>query len=180
MIADCEAGNLDLIITKSVSRFARNVLDCIGHVRKLAALPHPVGVLFETAEGETRCLERDSEFIYQPDCGDCDEVLRLKAAVDSLSYRLTDSRKIELRAELCYHLTLCRRQSCSAVKAVSADDEAAPKPKEGSLILYYTDEGDRIWDISKRFSSRPSDIIAENDLEGDTVSGGMMLLIPSA
>lgn len=59
MIADCEAGKLDLIITKSVSRFARNVLDCIGQVRKLAALPHPVGVLFETENLYT--LNRNSE-----------------------------------------------------------------------------------------------------------------------
>lgn len=48
MIADCEAGKIDLIVTKSVSRFARNVLDCIGKVRELRALPKPVGVFFET------------------------------------------------------------------------------------------------------------------------------------
>ena len=28
MIADCRAGKIDLIITKSISRFARNTLDC--------------------------------------------------------------------------------------------------------------------------------------------------------
>ncbi len=139
-----------------------------------------VGILFETAQGETRYLERDAEFVYQPDCDGCDEVLRLKAAVDSLSYRLTDSRRLELRTELCYHLTLCCRRSCSAVKAVSADKDAAVREKDGSVILYYTDKGERVWDISKRFSSRPSDIIAENALEGDTVAEGVMLLIPSA
>jgi len=59
MIKDCEAGKIDLIITKSVSRFSRNVLDCIGEVRKLAALPHPVGVFFETENIYT--LNSDSE-----------------------------------------------------------------------------------------------------------------------
>lgn len=59
MIQDCEAGKLDLIITKSVSRFARNVLDCIGYVRELAALPHPVGILFETENLYT--LNKNSE-----------------------------------------------------------------------------------------------------------------------
>lgn len=48
MIEDCKQGNIDLIVTKSVSRFARNVVDCIGYVRELLALPHPVGVFFET------------------------------------------------------------------------------------------------------------------------------------
>lgn len=48
MIEDCKQGKIDLIVTKSVSRFARNVVDCIGYVRELLALPHPVGVFFET------------------------------------------------------------------------------------------------------------------------------------
>ena len=48
MIADCKAGKIDMIITKSVSRFARNVEDFIGTVRNLAELKPHVGVFFES------------------------------------------------------------------------------------------------------------------------------------
>lgn len=48
MIAACEAGEYDLIVTKSVSRFARNLVDCVSLVRRLKNLNPPVGVLFET------------------------------------------------------------------------------------------------------------------------------------
>ena len=48
MIEDCKAGKIDLIITKSVSRFARNVVDCLEYIRILKALPKKVGVFFET------------------------------------------------------------------------------------------------------------------------------------
>ena len=48
MIADCKAGKIDLILTKSVSRFARNVVICMEIVRKLAELIPPVGVYFES------------------------------------------------------------------------------------------------------------------------------------
>ncbi len=48
MISDCQAKKIDLIVTKSVSRFARNVLDCIGYVRQLAAMQPPIGIFFET------------------------------------------------------------------------------------------------------------------------------------
>jgi len=48
MIRDCKEGKLDLIITKSVSRFARNVMITIGTVRDLAHLKPPVGVFFES------------------------------------------------------------------------------------------------------------------------------------
>lgn len=48
MIADCRAGKIDMIITKSVSRFARNVSDFVGTVRMLAELRPHVGVFFES------------------------------------------------------------------------------------------------------------------------------------
>lgn len=59
MIADCKAGLIDLIVTKSVSRFARNILDCIGYVRALAAMNPPIEVFFETEGIHT--LSKDSE-----------------------------------------------------------------------------------------------------------------------
>ena len=45
MIDMCEKGKIDLIITKSISRFARNTVDCLTHVRKLKA--SNIGVIFE-------------------------------------------------------------------------------------------------------------------------------------
>lgn len=48
MIADCKAGKADMIVTKSVSRFARNIVDCIGLTRELAEHKPPVGVFFES------------------------------------------------------------------------------------------------------------------------------------
>jgi site-specific DNA recombinase len=35
MIDECMAGNIDMVITKSISRFARNTLDCLKYIRKL-------------------------------------------------------------------------------------------------------------------------------------------------
>ena len=48
MLQACYNGEYDLIVTKSVSRFARNLVDCISIVRKLKTLTPPVGVYFET------------------------------------------------------------------------------------------------------------------------------------
>lgn len=35
MIEDCMASKIDMVITKSISRFARNTLDCLKYIRKL-------------------------------------------------------------------------------------------------------------------------------------------------
>lgn len=42
MIEDCMAGTIDMIITKSISRFARNTLDCLKYIRQLKNKHIPV------------------------------------------------------------------------------------------------------------------------------------------
>ena len=42
MIGECMAGNIDMIITKSISRFARNTLDCLKYIRQLKEKNIPV------------------------------------------------------------------------------------------------------------------------------------------
>ena len=58
MIQDARAGAFDLILTKEVSRFARDIVDCVQTVREL--LKYNVGVLFEDINLNT--LEADAEF----------------------------------------------------------------------------------------------------------------------
>ncbi|MFC0475596.1 recombinase family protein [Robertmurraya beringensis] len=59
MIQDCEEGRIDYILTKSISRFARNTLDCISRIRMLKSLKPAVGVFFEKENIDT--LDSKSE-----------------------------------------------------------------------------------------------------------------------
>ena len=51
MIEDCKSGKIDMIITKSISRFARNTLDPLNYVRTLKELG--IGVVFEKENIDT-------------------------------------------------------------------------------------------------------------------------------
>lgn len=42
LLQDCERGNIDIVYTKSISRFSRNMTDCVNAVRALTALGIPV------------------------------------------------------------------------------------------------------------------------------------------
>ena len=57
MIADCEAGKIDMVLAKSISRFARDTVDCLNTTRRLKELGIPVYFEREkintmTADGE--------------------------------------------------------------------------------------------------------------------------------
>ena len=47
MMQDAEDGKIDLILTKSISRFARNTVDTLSWIQRLRNLPNPVQVRFE-------------------------------------------------------------------------------------------------------------------------------------
>ena len=88
MIRDCKAGMIDLIVTKSVSRFARNVVLCVGIARDWAELEPPVGVFFES-----ECifsLNDDSKmaFTFQAAMAEEESRIRSRSMESSLRMRL--------------------------------------------------------------------------------------------
>jgi site-specific DNA recombinase len=59
MIRLCKRGKIDVILTKSISRFARNTVDCLNYIRELKELGIPV--IFEKENINT--MKADSEII---------------------------------------------------------------------------------------------------------------------
>lgn len=60
LIADCEAKKIDLVIVKSISRFARNTQDCLTYSRKLKNLG--IGIIFEKENINT--LDATGELLF--------------------------------------------------------------------------------------------------------------------
>lgn len=59
LISDCQNGAIDMIITKSISRFARNTLDTLKYARLLKE--NNVSVVFEEENIDT--LTMDGELL---------------------------------------------------------------------------------------------------------------------
>ena len=59
MITDALDGKIDLIITKSLSRFARNTVDALNVIRKLKV--NNIGVYFEKEDIINRSLEKKNK-----------------------------------------------------------------------------------------------------------------------
>ena len=59
LLSDCNAGDVNLVLTKSVSRFARNITDLLEMVRNLTA--NGADIYFERERIDTRTM--DSEFL---------------------------------------------------------------------------------------------------------------------
>jgi DNA invertase Pin-like site-specific DNA recombinase len=95
MIEDCKAGKIDQIVTKSISRFARNVLDCIGYIRLLKALSPPVGVFFQNERLFT--LDPNTEMI----------ITVLSTVAQGESATKSEAIKWGLRKRFAHGIPLC-------------------------------------------------------------------------
>ncbi len=92
MIQACKRGEYDLIVTKSVSRFARNLVDCISLIRMLKGLTPPVGVFFETDNLYT--LGENTEFMlsFLATFAQEESVKKSESMIWSLSQRFKDGK----------------------------------------------------------------------------------------
>ena len=101
MIRMCRNKKIDLVITKSISRFARNTVDCLEYVRQLKDLG--IGVVFEKENINTMCHR-----IYF--CSKCIWI-SLGCRTDFLLYRTWSGRYIHgifVRKYFQYASSLCR------------------------------------------------------------------------
>ena len=57
LMSDCENHKIDMVITKSLSRFARNTTDCLELVRRLLTLNVPI--FFEKENLNTGSIESE-------------------------------------------------------------------------------------------------------------------------
>ena len=58
--------------------------------------------------------------------------------------------------------------------------DSIKKERDGdyAVKLYYGTENEEIWDIAKRYSTVVDAVLEENELAGDRLENGGMLLIP--
>jgi len=88
MIDDAKEHKFDLIITKSVSRFARNVVDFLVNVRMLAKLKPKVGVFFESEYFFSLKDESQMALSFQATMAEEESHVRSRSMESSLRMRL--------------------------------------------------------------------------------------------
>ena len=137
MIEDCRKGKIDIIITKSVSRFSRNNLDCLLYVRELKELGIPI--IFEKEGINT--LQVSSELLITLFSG------LSQAESESISMNVTIGKRQSLKngnVPFCYKSFLGYKKG--------ADGKPEIVPEEANIITrIYTEylAGKSLNDIAK-------------------------------
>ena len=124
MITACKRGRIDLIITKSLSRFARNTVDCLDTVRLLKA--NGIGVYFEKENINT--LTESSEFLVTLFSGFA------QAESESLSKNVTWGKEKSAKAG---KVTFQYKKMLGYRKGADGQPEIVPEEAETIRRIYH-------------------------------------------
>lgn len=132
----------------------------------------------EDKEGNPLYIERTVDFTRELSVeAGADNIEGLDFFINSLSYRIAEDESIELRCEIVMTGSAQLRETINSVNFVEIEEDKPIEEDDCALTLYYSQPGEKIWDIAKRYSTSEETVISENLLEGDRIDEAKMLLI---
>lgn len=139
-----------------------------------------VCILLEDEDSKPFYIERSIDIDYQPEFEKAFDRVELKdCKIHSISYRIVDESTLELRVELKVTLVLCDVVSQNPVTAIECNEDAKVSCDDCSLILYYADKGESLWNIAKMYNTKESLLKEENVIDTEVVEKSTMLLVPT-
>jgi len=135
-------------------------------------------MLFEDDQNIPCYIERSVDFEFSLDADrDFDRVELCDTVVKSISFRLMSDNAVELRLELMSNLIICDSISLNPIISVECLEDSKVEKDGCSLVMYYADKGEDIWDIAKMYNTRKSLLISENSLDSEKLEDSRMLLV---
>ena len=93
---------------------------------------------------------------------------------------LTGNGMLEVKVELTLSVDVFDMVKQPVVTAFEIDQESMKeKLTAAALVIYYADEGERVWDIARHYNTRVDEVMSLNALTEETLSGSKMLMIPN-
>jgi len=187
MLEDCKLGKIDLIITKNVSRFSRNVVDCLGIARDLIGAKHPVGIYFQ--ENNINTLTRNNEMMLTmlSSLAQAESEAKRESMLWSIDKRFSRGQFLTPTNNLLGYVTDVTAKGSMAIEEEGAKTVRAvfklflagyPLAKIAYLLTYYqrpTAKGNMFWSpasvrgilINERFCG---DVVAQKTFTVDVIT----------
>lgn len=151
---------------------------CTGNELKIIGST-TVSILGKDDSGQPFYAERTVTFekVKNIDGGCKDLICSADAVVSAVGFVLTDNSKIDLRVETRLRATVSKRNTAEILTDISCDK--TPKEKKCSaLTIYFTEDGEILWDIARKYNTTVDAIKAENEIKENSPLNKCMLLIP--
>jgi len=92
-------------------------------------------------------------------------------------YRVIENN-LELQVGVCVALQEIHEELHSVLKDLSIHTDQPYPVHKASVLLYYAQAGESVWDIGERCHTSPESICTENELKDEVIRQPMVLMVP--
>ena len=140
----------------------------------------PIGFLTLDAQGAPAYTERTAEFscrkilAEKPDRAVCAPSVQITGCKGML----TANGSVEVRLEAQFDGTVYAVGTERLLLSASVEDADGEQPR-AAMTIYFSDAGESLWDIARRYGTTVAAVQEENELSDETVPQKRMLVIPT-
>ncbi len=138
-------------------------------------------ILAYDSESNPAYFERSVDFEYKHPIPECNSLMRCKTDItlNNVSYTILSNQSIEISAELNVNATVYTCKKMSIVNEVEISEKKSKNSSaDTAMIIYYAEDGEKVWDIARKYNSSPDEIIEINSITDGILACGKPLLIP--
>lgn len=101
------------------------------------------------------------------------------AQISGVNFKLSGNNKIDLKVDIKLNASVFACTKNNMITNVSTDEtHPSAKDENSALTIYYADPGESIWNIARKYYTKVSAIMDENELSSDVIEQHKMILIP--
>lgn len=155
------------------SRFENGVLRITGTVM--------INVLAYDTEGVANCFERltDFEYTYEAGEGFSNPQVSFGVNVEHCSYTITGANTLDVSAEILVGGAIYENKKHLLLTDLVENEEQGKKHSSGSIVLYFANKGERVWDIAKKYNSSVREIKELNGVNEEIFTSSAKIIIPT-
>lgn len=135
-----------------------------------------IDLLYQSPEGEYCSLSKEIPFSQELE----GELSRgdMKITTGNFSYHLLSAGEVELRGTIYIEGTAAEQVEVPCILQAEAVENAENDGPRPSLVIYFTQPGDTLWNVAKHYSVTRDSIVKANKLPEGALAAGQKILIP--
>ncbi len=141
-----------------------------------------VSIVGVAENGETIFCEKPLDFEYDHSLNSVTEALECQPEISVIScgYTINSPTTLEIRADLALNAAVLEKQGIELITDLKLNEQKL-KPKRGNcaLTVYFVSGQECVWDIARIYNASVDEILKINNIQGEYVNDGSMLLVPT-
>jgi len=137
-------------------------------------------VVYRDSEGKIGIIQKPVDFDYSSKLGKKSERILCygSAAISSCFCAVTGDSRLELKTEIFISAVVLSSCTKKYVSAIEINEEGFKCDKSCALTVYFSDKGETLWDIARRYNTTVEAIMAENNISENVIDESRMMIIP--